>query len=310
MFVFLSKYFVPAFAGLFLLGLGCATHAPRLSSSLIIQNGNISQEMSALFAVTGLEQPKDIAQAIEQTQANWLRRPGKERWEMERKFKFDGATKNRLASSFKNLLLTPEIIPQHEHYDYALILGATAKSMRTRFAYFIKLWNRGVRVDSVIFLVGQREIAPIVETPELILGRYKHDLLILDSWQAPMLLPRNETEVARLIVDQAILPPGLTTNMISFVDTPMQKRAMGQLERPNTTDTVELWLTQDIKARPTVLAISSNPIVGYQHAALVRALPSDFIVETVGSAASNPEDFELIFDSLARWLYQYRPLST
>lgn len=303
----LTRYCLPSIIFLALVCGNCTKVSPRISSSLIIDRGQISADMLNLFEKTKLAAPHSLEEAISETQAHWLRKPGTERWEMDRKFNFSAADQASVQASFTNLLMIQAVQPQKSEYAYVVILGATVKTMRARFAYFLEQWkNFGLRAPKVIFLVGQRPRAPEVESTDLLLGNYEHQLPLDTAWKAPFVLPKTETEMAKLIVEQSDLPEELTKNMITFVDTPLQKTKSGALVRPNTTDTVDYWLASTKSPAGSILAVSSNPYSGYQHAALVRVFPPDFSVETVGPAANNPGDFELLFDSAARWLYQYR----
>jgi len=287
--------------------LSCATAPQKIDSSLVLTNGNISAEVSNLFEKTSLPHPRSLSEAIEFSQEGWLRKKGSERWQMQSKFDFDPSAKEAVKHSFAHLLMTSAVIPQQKHYDFVLIMGATAQTMRERFTFFLDMWkNKGIYAPKIIFLVGQRPIDPLIEGEKILNG---------GNPQAPMLkklppplkwMPKDETEIAQLIVHQATLPQGLSKDMILFSDTPMQKSLSGSVVRPDTTDTVNYWLKNQTVSEGTILAVSSNPVCGYQHAALERALPSNFKLETVGPAAPSTEDFGLYFDSLARWLYQYR----
>ena len=140
------------------------------------------------------------------------------------------------------------IKPQKKKYHCALILGALAKSTRSRFTYLNHLIkHEKISLDRIYFLVGQRPLFHNYESKEVLLGNYPHSLLIKKNWKPPKVLPQTETEAAQLIVDQTELADVSLKDQIYYIDTPMQKTSKGSERRPNTTDTVIEWLSKKHK---------------------------------------------------------------
>ena len=202
-----------------------------------------------------------------------------------------------------DICLINAIYPEQENYDYCIVLGATAPTMRARFAYAIELWQQGVSFKELIFLVGQRMLDPQIETNDLLYPT-NTILPIKQTWKKPNNQPKTETDAARILCEQTALPPKFIDAVkISFVDTQGKTNSQGAYLRPTTGDTVHAWLAQNPKAG-SILAISNQPFVSYQNAVLKTLLPKTFTLETVGCSVCNDIKISVIFDTLARWLYQ------
>jgi hypothetical protein len=198
-----------------------------------------------------------------------------------------------------------DVEPTKNNYDSIVILGSLAQSMRSRYAYLLKLLReKKIQTENIVFLVGARPTLPKLEDSDKLLGNYSHNLKIRESWTHQGPLPETETEAAQLIVEQGEWNELEPLPNISFVDTPMQQNKDNSFRRPNTTDTIVKWLEADPKIN-SILAISSNPYCGYQHGVLTQFLPKEWSVETIGYG-SGERKIEMYFDTLARWLYQYR----
>ena len=263
--------------------------------------------MQVLLQATGYrESTFELAEVNAFAQQHWLRPPGLERWQMQPKWALTQAQRQVFEAQLGQLGLTAEVAPQSARFEYAVVLGATAATMRERFAYLVQLWRqRRVVFQQLVFWVGQRPLDAQMEPQHVLLGKYPHTLQITPGWRAPTELPRTETAAARLIYEQAQLPAALRRLPVTFVDVPLQSRG-GQRVRPNTADTVRGWL--QLNPRPgKVLALSSNPFVGYQDAVLRGLLPDAFPCETIGPGPSRQDRaprYEVMLDSLARILYE------
>jgi len=281
---------------------------PIINKSLVLNktHDNISEELESLFKLTNLKKPSSLDEAITLTQEKWIRPRGKERWESGHYLNLNSKKNGEAFKIFKNsLLMTHDILPRENHYDCVLILGALAETMRSRFSYLVYLIKEGkIKTNRIVFLVGARPTYPDKEDKNKLLGNYSHNLPIRKDWAHSGELPKTETEAARLIVEQVDLDVRLK-KIIDFVNTPMQQNKNGSLRRPVTADTINAWLQSKPQVK-SVLSISSNPYCGYQHAVLTKLLPKDWKLETIGRAPGREESIEIYFDSLARWLYQYR----
>jgi len=244
---------------------------------------------------------------IDATQAAWLRKPGQERWEQEEKH---GEKKALLMGLFKQLGMIDEVRPLGRVYDHVLVLGATVQRVRTRLAYLHQLTEQGVIFHEITLLGSQRPLDPNIESEKELLNPDAPDLPIRSDWCLRGALPKTESDMIRMVVDQSHFSSELQFRM-QVIDTPMQDTAEGKKRRPNTADTIREWLAT--KPLPgSCLAISNQPYVGYQESVLRSFLPlrqswapnMKFYLEMAGPAAEPDITVATTLDTLARWLYQ------
>ncbi|MBI5346355.1 MAG: hypothetical protein HZB76_04360 [Chlamydiae bacterium] len=235
--------------------------------------------LSQLALALGLPADKNI---IEEAQKHWLRKPGKERWELEeinpdqRLIVLNWAKKQGLFSDWK---------PSSEVYDKALILGATTSQMQKRLDHLKQLWIQGIRFDEIVWLTGDRPLDNRVD------GLTE--------------LCHNESEAARIIFEEADLPEGMRNIPAFFVAVPMKIEGFS-LKRPNTEDTIIAWLKTFPKPCKA-LFVSDQPFCGYQFAIIKANLPKEFLFDLVGQGVdplSHPAAASITLDAIARWIYQ------
>lgn len=273
---------------------------PILSRMLVDSKSKPTQDLLDLLSAFNVQHDGTLKDIVVQTQKEWLRKPGKERWQVDEVKVED---KEKVLELLEKLKCVGEVKPKSNDYDYALIMGATAGTMKLRISYLLNLYNKGIRFKTMVFLVGERPRDINLETQDTFLVNTNDGLKIKENWNFKD-LPKTETEMAKLIFDQIDLPEEFKNNVkVIFVDTPMQPTKEGQLRRPNTGDTVIWWMKLEPKAG-TCLVISNNPYVGYQDTVARTLLPKKFSIETVGSAASRNEKVSTYLDNAARWLYQ------
>ena len=179
--------------------------------------------------------------------------------------------------------LVNEITAQEKCYDYALLLGATTKTIIERLNYLIAQWNNGIRWKSTVILTGQR-----------FLEKKEQEYLV----QQGAINVKTETEMIQFLWKNTEMPDRLLACPTIFVDTPQRN---GQ--RPTTADTVAHWLSFKPRAG-TCLCVSNQPYIHYQQAIMQKLLPLSFTSQTIGPIL-NPKTttVTLIIDSLARWIY-------
>lgn len=269
---------------------------------------NISKTLLPLFEITGLKKPDSLKEAIALTQKAWIRPAGKERWQTEGFLALDEEKTLRAKEIFSSKLFMVEALnPSRKEYEYAVVLGAYVSTMRSRLAFLLKMMNeRGLRFKQLVFLAGQRPRSLEMENRERLLGDYDHSLPLKSNWVWKGELPETEVEMAKLLVSQTEWPSFFSEDTVLFIDSPLQPDGKGGLRRPNTADTLKDWLAQNPK-KGRILSVSSNPYCGYQNAVVANVF-SDWDIETVGYASPEESRIELYFDSLARWLFQFRNL--
>lgn len=237
-----------------------------------------SSALEELFAALGV----DPARAVEQTQKEWLRKAGEERWHMQeiapekRQFVLEWGKKQKLFQAWE---------PTKMSYDKVFILGATTGRMETRLAFLKKMWKEGVRFQEVVWMTGDRPLDPQVDR-------------LLD-------VCKTETDAAHYIWERAELDPQLRALPCVFIAVPMKEKE-GKKLRPTTEDTVVAWLQTNPKPC-TALFISDQPFCGYQFAVIKGSMPKEFGFDLVGAgveAEKYPNAAAVVLDSLARTLYQ------
>lgn len=229
---------------------------------------------------TYLHIPED-ADLIEETQKRWLRKPTQERWEMQ---ELSAEEREYVLSWGERIGLFSDWLPAETHYDQALILGATTERMEMRLNYLKKLWEEGTRFDQIVWLTGERPLDPRVDA--------KSDVC------------KTETEVARLLWQEADLPLEMKALLCTFIAVPMKGEAP-HLKRPNTEDTLIAWLETGVKSC-SALFVSDQPFCGYQYAVIEKALPPTLSFDVVGAGVDprgHPAAAAITLDSIARWLY-------
>lgn len=271
--------------------------------TIIDESGAPCPSLRVLLNLFEIKHDNTLTSIVDETQKVFKRTDGKERWQIDEKFH----EKRTVAwHVIENLALISEITPMESHYDYAVILGATLPTIRTRMNHLIALWNHGVRFNKLVFLGGQRPLDPQREPQDLLLNAPE---FIRSDWQLTDPIPTTEIDMMRMVYEQARLPKELANVETLFINAPMQKQSDGTLRRPTTGDTVHQWLIDDPTLKdlpnPKILVISSQPHVGYQDAVMRTLLPKTFDIDTAGSAIDDKTTkFAEILDALTRWLYQ------
>jgi len=268
---------------------------------LIDKDGRPTEPLRKLLQVFDIKHDDTLKTIVDETQKVWLRPAGKERWEVEL---LHEDKRDQIMPILKEIGCIDEVFPSQEKYTYGVVLGALVSRVRSRFAFLLDLYKRGVRFDEVVFLGGERPLYPNQEPEELLLDPNNKELPFSPDWQLKGELPKTETEMMQMVFDQAELPEGFAENVrVTFVDAPMQQKADGALRRPTTNDTIERWLEQN-PAPGSCLFVSNQPYSGRQDSVARTYLPERFAIETVGSAAYKDLPIVTFLDSLARWLYQ------
>ena len=238
-------------------------------------------ELRGLATGLGLEVEADLVEEIGRL---GLRPAHKERWEMEelsverRAVVLDWAREQGMFA---------ECAPVCNHYDKALIFGATRATMQTRLNYLIELWERGVRFEEVVWLTGN-------------CNHNKSDESI-----------HNEDQAAHTLWENALMAEEMRRLPVTFVTVPM-KVENEISKRANTEDTIRAWV--ELAKEPcSALFISNQPFCGYQFAVVKTAMPREFFYDCAGPGAdpsSHPAAGAIVLDTIARWAFLEKLLMT
>ena len=221
------------------------------------------------------------------TQQHWLRKPGSERWDQS-----DTDEMRSQHQEFIDLFGTLGILaaknPKLKHYDHVLLMGALETRVRTRLEFFL---NKNITTNHFIVLGGKRTLIKETEATAHRLGENPTEFEMMKAVIEEHTSKNPQTTFAK-------------TNKV-WVDTPMQKTGDGKKRRPNTADTVRYWQQQYQPKSGTILVVSNQPFVDYQHTMVVSNIfnHNNFTIETCGHQASSEEPISTVLDSLARWIF-------
>lgn len=259
-------------------------------------------KLHAIFKTLGTDIKKTYEAMNAYAQANWLRKPGQERWHMSK-----SQHQNKLTAikpHLEGLGFINAIEPTQQNPDHVLLLGASVFRMRSRLNYLFQLINaKKINTKKITFLVSERPLDPAIEPESLMLDK-KH---IRDGWVKPKTLPKTEAEAAKFIWEQMQKPKDANTLCVEFVTTPMLTKN-GKKVRANTADTLHTWFQQSPKVGQ-VVAISNNPYVPYQYETIKPIfikqgwLKQGGTLEVVGEPASAELDVASLLDNVARYIY-------
>ncbi len=215
----------------------------------------------------------------------------------------------KIASS---LGLFDEQKPSLQHYDYAICLGSFLDSVRNRLTQLVKLWQLGIRFDSLIFLTGERYLrkGPGQKDDYAdFINPAKSPLPFKSNW-SPLPSPyETEYDMCMQIFEQVEIPQDMQKaleNKVIFVNAPK-----GEKTRPNTKDTYVTWIETYHPVPGTVLASSDPLFFSYQHLGAVLILDETFVIDTVAPRAPylilkiyEPSLATIVLDVIAKCLIE------
>ena len=272
------------------------TQQKSLDSAVVDQDGKPTQEVLRLLELTGVQHDGSLADIVQKTQELWLRKPNQERWDME---KYVAENESEIRQQFDSLGMSKGLIPKHQEYDYAVVLGATFKVIILRLQYIIDLWKQGIRFKHLVFLGGARSL---IEAR----GENKQSFmewLGVDSLDDEF-TPKTEAEIMKFVYQHiSTMPEEMRKLPVLFINASMVQQDDGSLKRPTTDDIIADWL-QTKPSAGKCLFVSSQPYVGFQHAVIKTYMPRSFQVETVGTEANPTLNVSVVLYNVARWLYQ------
>lgn len=230
-----------------------------------------------------------------QMQARWLRAE-------EHQFQIPKGPPNARDLFLLNKLgMVQEIEPPPMYYEGTLLLGASIKDTRRRLAFILHSWgNINLDTGTIYFLVSERDVQN-----ENMDGLYTPDGIPFKAEWKPMgAMLKTETDVARTIWEQSVIPQGM---LAKFVDTPLQPTETAEITRnPNTTDT----MVEFMKCNPTQgiwLLASSQPFIQRQLLnveATLKLFPGAYTIVEIGPETSPDLPLKAYLDEVARLLYQ------
>lgn len=264
---------------------------------LFDSRGQPKPAFSKLLEVTGIQHDGTPHQILNKTQQAWLRGEGQERWHMDATIVQDFEV---ILQALKELKTFDEIRPLTDSYDYAFILGATTNTMRQRLQTLHSLWESGIKFNTIIYLVGERPLDQTHESDTTFLVEGSKPLKVQE------LLPKTEREALQFILRHDPFSEEFRTVLKKgqFISASLRKQSDGSYRQPAAADIVEEWLRSN-PSSGSILAISTQPYVYYQHMVLKSLLMDKFSIETVGPQAQPQlKRVRVYLDNVARWIYE------
>jgi hypothetical protein len=240
--------------------------------------------------------PSNLGELDSLFQNNLLRNG--ERWQTQPRFE---EKRDRLLSHFEAAGFISERNPTYRHYDYVIILGATAGRMRKRVTHFLRILKiHKIEFGEIIFLSGERPLDPEVEPNDL--------------WWNISDIPKTESQAAEIIWSQVALEEGVSLSP-KFLSTPMiQDPETLITRRPGTSDTIRTWLSTNPK-QGRVLLISNQPYCDYQLEVAKQVIREQgqwkepLEIDTVGEKESGRTSVAVLLDTLARYIHARKAIS-
>lgn len=275
------------------------------SKLLFDENDQPRIKLIQLLELVGMEPLNPSENAISQinnwTQKNLLR--SGERWE-EQTTKFENL-QQKIKPILGELGFIHEAQAHFKNYEGAIVHGGLLPRMRLRIHYLIEQWNRGVRFSHLYFLSGARPLEAQQENPVTFAEDEQSLLKIKKNCTAPNEFPTTECELAEFLWTQSDIPEAMQKEVeIHFINAPMKKEPESEkLLRPTTNDTIEAWL----KTAPPIgcyLAVTNAPYIHRQDIIIRKISPKEYTFDTIGPALNEREKMAIIFDELARCIFQ------
>jgi hypothetical protein len=185
--------------------------------------------------------------------------------------------------------------------DYAVFFGGRLEDIRKRLSFLLDLWQLGIRFKTLVILTGDRPRDPHIENQNTL---SKSPYRIKPGWQLNK-MPSAEAEIITCVFEQTELPHEWQSLEKMIINTPTQKNAHGTLQRPNTTDTINHWIST--KPQPgSILPITNLPYF-YQIRALENQLPSTFkVIMAIAGHSSIAINMRDTFDAIGRLAWEER----
>jgi hypothetical protein len=270
-----------------------------MNNNLLIVKGKPSALLMQIMSiVTSQEKDWGLQDIHEYAQQNFIRPAGLERWQVIPNPDYE-AKKEELLPLFKKLGFIGEVWPQKTVYDHITVNGGSVFDMPARILWLDKCWQKGVRASTISILEGQRLLDSAEEN-------------ILKTHLLPHMYNKSsltEADATRLLWENLVQEPDLKQKEIAFFSLPVRADLKTpKMYRPTTKDTY-VALLEKFPASSSILSISNNPYIYYQHQVFLKVLEEqnkkNFEIETVGPANPSREEDTITnyLDTLARCIY-------
>ena len=253
---------------------------------LIQKNGNPSRDLYEIFQILNCPIHEKKLDEIYTVFQKYGRKKNQERWEMDLR---EEDKKDLLFPIFKRLGMVQEILPQLKDYKTVIVLGGNVGRMRARVHFLEKLWNLGVRFKEILFLVGDRPLSSSFEEEKNPLNSACSTTAFRPNWIPSKEVFKTEAEVVPLVWDQIVWDEQLRNTTFQVLSTPFVRDTETQeMRRPDTADTIQTWISKEYVCSGAYLAISNNPFIPYQDAAIRSVLKGQNLYNTISLETVGP----------------------
>lgn len=251
-----------------------------------IWNNGPTQLLKDIFKITETSGVEQLETAIEQSKFKWVRPKKLELWHVYSVL--NRPQRMALTKIIKHSDLAKEKLPQKQHYDAVVVLGAATSRARVRIEFLIKLYKMGTTWDKVYLLGSTRDLRTGKGTDQ----------------QMAQILGKNgiaptEIEMVKYTWQEIQMPESLR-------DIPVQPIQAGERadgSRAELEDTLAelLKVAGDIQGK-NFLFIANNPYICFLDAEAKRVLEKSGVnVETVGEEM-RAEPMENVLDAVVKCL--------
>lgn len=281
---------------LFVISLFFGCWAQQEQYSVLTPDFKPTASLLQLLEYTGVACEPSLESVVQATQQSWLRKAGTEVWHIPKNsYNSEAAILDLLAK----LGFIHEIAPEKKQYDHVVVLGALFSTMVFRFKSVLSyMIEYDIHPKDIIFLASNRPCYEDKGETEEIFRAYAAGHEITD-------LPCDECSMLEWIYRYTSnVPESIRAIPTTYICAPMKYDAVGKPMRPNTKDTIELWMQEHEIHGESCLVISSQPFVLYQDSVVKSYVPQDVAITTVGKVFKKPENTAALLDTVARYLYQ------
>lgn len=269
----------------------CRTALPAMP--LFDEYGNLTDGSEEICNILGISKEVTDAETFNKYfQEKMLRPKSKDRHQYFEVAQLDNDSTDKLINACKNLNMLNEILPKKKHYDYVVVFGNSTGCMKMSrdFVYqkLGKIFEENPNIK-VYVLTGHRNLDKAIDSQEII------DKLSGSG------LPRTELYAAKEIWNNKNYKSNIECVFVNVEENEIPKDGRG-VNRANTRDTVKKLL-ETKKLKPgSMLCVSVNPFIWYQHNVCQNVLFfygwhfDNSSLETVGPCI----DMEHYYDMLGR----------
>lgn len=242
------------------------------------------------------QKPIDLNELLTAAKKEWLMPNDVERWEMHpNPYQHEA---HKFYPFFEKMGLFKVYEPSQKEYDYAIICGGFSSRMELRVRFFKKHFqkfdskdkNQKVHINKKkYFLVSERPLDP--EAEKWIIMQAKRSGKNITT----------EADAAKYLWEKE-----LPNTDIEFVVGKLQSKNHGRLRRPAFAMVLDSWMNEKKPLPGSILMVSNNPYILYQHLTLVNFLKKhgwdDTKLETVGDVEDGVSLMSIYLDTVTRIL--------